>query len=367
MVNEIGLRNTLGDLESFKEQDLETLKTIKYKGNITHKEKSLYLYSAVDIYCNTRNPLFTVNEDELQNTILVEDKTLFISNIIFTGQEKIELHSCNNLKIYFQNCIFLTHISLESIPKSIQFDNCYFKKLNINNSYPNTNITSCVFEELIIDYYKNSISISYSEIGSLSIFDCLESSELSFYKNRIHNFAIENTKTISGLNYQQFLYLKDGLSSNFSKKIKKLINYKKDNKNDLNINKQLYTLNFIKDLEEIREKANLCNEIDLLKNKILPRPWFQKALLNFCGYFMCPGKIVIEMLVTILICSLFLYFIKKQESNLFYYLEQSFNSFFCSNKESLTFWEKILCYLENIFGFLEMNVFTISLAKKYLK
>ena len=135
MVTEIGLRNALGDLESFKKQDLETLKIIKYEGNISHKEKSLYLSSTVDIYCNTRNPLFTVNEDELQNTILFEDKTLFISNIIFCGQEKIVFHSCDNLKIHFQNCIFLTHISLEDIPESILFDNCYFKKLYINNSY----------------------------------------------------------------------------------------------------------------------------------------------------------------------------------------------------------------------------------------
>ena len=361
MVNEIGLINSLGNLENFKKKDIESLKSIKYKGIKSNKEKSLYISSTVDICCNLKNPLFS-DKNELEATILFQDDTLYISNIIFSGQEKIEPHSCEHLNLVFLNCIFLSRICLESVPKSISFDNCYFKFLNINHIYPDVRFYSCVFEELMIRNYENLFTMYNSEIGSLTIKDCLESSKLSFLGNTIHKFRINNASSITDLNYEQFVCFKDNLSS-FKNKIKKLIAYK----NDKDINTQIYTLNFIKDLQCINEDAKLCTEIDLLKNKILPRNLFLRILLSFCGYFMCPERIIIEMFLTIFIGSILLFFINERENNLLFYLEQSFNSFLCSNDKDISFCEKIVCYLETILGFLEMNTFTIALAKKYLK
>lgn len=223
-------------------------------------------------------------------------------------------------------------------------------------------MNSCIIDNFSINELQNNCTILNSKIYSLNIYNCLNSSEFDISGNIIYKFRIYNVQTINNFNYQQFSYFEKSFSS-FSKNLKTLISYNKKE----NINTQLYTLNFIENLDCINEDSSLCAEIDLLKNTLLPRNLFQKTVLNFCGYFMNPWKIVLEILVTIFLFSTILYFINEREYNLLHYLEQSFNSFFCSNEENLSSWEKIICYSETVIGFLEMNIFTIALAKKYLK
>lgn len=322
----------------------------------------MYHTDAIDLNCDRRNPLLLTNKQEIKETIFFENDTLYFCNLIFSEQEKIKLHSCENLNICFNNCIILRHICLESVPKSISFDNCYFRKLSIYCSYPNVFINSCIIDSLSINGYQNNLDLWNSEIYFLGIYDCLNSSEFDISGNIIHRFRINNIQNIKNFTYQQFSCFQNSLSS-FSRNLKKIISYSTKE----NINTQLYTLNFIESLDCINEDSKLCTEIDFLKIKLLPRNWFQKLILNLCGFFMNPGQIVLEIFTTIIFFAILLYFIKGRDFSLLHYLEQSFNSFFCSNADNMSFFEKILCYSETVLGFLEMNIFTIALAKKYLK
>ena len=364
MYYETGLLQTLGNLKSFNSIDFNNLDTYSYKGFRTKEDYSLYKFSYVDIDCHHKSPLGVIRENELQNVIERDNKTLLFKNIIFCAREKIETHYCEDLDLEFVNCIFLCPFRLESVPKSILFDNCYFRNLSISTRFPNVEIISSVFEELLINGYNNELSICTSEIGFLSIFDCDDKSVLSLgCTNEIHHFRYSNSPSLTNFDYKQFTCFSKNLYF-FDHKITKLINYKKTKFNRQTL---LDTLNLIENLDFIKEDPKLCTDIDYLKTKLLKRNFLQSIILNFCGYFMRPGQIVIEIFLTLLLFATGIYLIKNDNNTFLHCLEQSFNSFFCSNSEDMSFWEKVLCYSETVLGFLEMNIFTIALAKKYLK
>lgn len=357
------LRKHIPTLDVFQKMSLEDFKQLKMFDKDTQKIRNLLEYEYIDVECNLRNPLASPNTEDY---IFCKEDTIYFTDIIFTSSEKVQFSKCEEKRLVFTNCIFLTTIVLQDSPKYIEFYNCCFNSIIISPYYKNISFYFSIIGKLILELNSDScikFNANSNEIGS---FKCSNTNaeSFTFYENEIHKIALINVKKLDDLDYQQIVLFKDELDNIREKQIMDII----DTKYPEEI---LFTLNYFLKLDGLKECATLCNSLELLKQPYIKRTKREKAILFLCGYFMKPMHMFIEAFVVIAI--FIIPFMFKRNFNSFSYclldsIEKSI-TFFLSlgNPCGLNRWQRIFGYLESLLGFLDFTVFTISLGKKYLK
>lgn len=359
--HEIGLTRTIKSLEEYNLLKVDDLFALKFTGIFSHKEYTLkeFKYIDCDIFTDSKNKEFEKNI-EIDTTT----NTAHFSNIVFTNHEKVLFHNCGNMSINFYNCVFTSRICFCVEPESFCADNCIFQFLNLKTKRISI-VASLINEILFRDKRsEDQISIWNSEIKSLRLCDS-EIVNSFFLGNNIRRINICGSVSQTAFDYRQLACFSSGKTSISIKKIKELVDYSK-----ISIETRISTLNYIQSLDIIREDAGICARIDYLKCLSVDKPLFKKLVLGVCGYFMRPGQIIIESCITLITFTLIflLVDIGKIELNHFlHYCELSCTSFFGNINDGLPKMLRIFCYAEQVMGFILMNIFTISLAKKYLK
>ena len=363
---DVGLIKKIKTLEEFKKISIANLSEITFSGFKSKKELRLTKWTGIDINCDLRNPLFTT-EIESQESIKIEDESILFSNVFFADEEKIRFYNCKNKHLLFVNCIFISHFLFEEKPKSILFDNCCFNIFSLNaDDCDDVTLTCSICEK--INIYSTSchigrVNISHTEIGKLMITE-FNASNTIFIKNIIHKIALNKILNLLNLDYSQLKCFSNNTVTVSKKDIKELIDYGNENKNYV-----VTTLNFIKRLDYIKEDAQTSALIDILINETIERKKYHKLILSIFGYFMQPEKIIIESIITVITFA-FLFTLHKQNFD-FNSIKESFlnsvTSFLGNPLTDSSLYEKVLSIIERLFCFLFMNVFTLSLGRKFLK
>lgn len=348
------------DKRNWQKIDFENYEYVTFR---TKEKVLLKTFTYVDIDCMRKFPLMGLKES---NCIRIGNSLVFM-NVLFKESEKAQFENCEGLDLEFVNCVFECPIQFTSSCRSLFFDNCISKKLTITN--PTTEwitIMDSYFGELnlhnLSEMELEKVAISNCKIDDL--FFCNVISKIfEISGNEIGKFCVSN-QSFFNFDYKQLNCLKRNLNITLSS-LKKMISYNTKSKE-----RTIESLNFIESLDCIQENPVICSKIDYLKNKLLPVSWYQRIILEFFGYFMMPNRVIFVSLCLFLFYATLYCVINGDISKpaiYLHYLEYSFNAFFSNNGENLCRIERLFSYSENLIGFLQLNAFTVSLAKKYLK
>ncbi len=363
---DVGLTQQIKTIENFKKMSIADLSEINFFGFKSKNELYLTKYTGIDINCSLRNPLFIINKEN-QNNIKFENDSILFSNVFFADEEKIKFNHCKDKHLFFANCIFLSHFLFEEKPKTLHFDNCCFNVFSLNTADCDDTTLTCSICEIVNIYSTscqvNRLNISHTEIGKLIITD-FNANNTSFTQNTIHKIKLNKVINLLNFDYLQLKCFSNNTISVSIKDIKKLVDYNAENKNYVTT-----TLNFLKQLEYVKEDVQASALIDVLINKTIKRKLYHKLILSFFGYFMQPEKIIIESIITVFAFA-FLFVLNKQNLNATSIKESLVESvgYFLGNLYlDISMPEKVLSIIERFFGFLLINAFTISLGRKFIK
>lgn len=333
-----------------------------YKSLKTRKTCKLEKFEYVDITCNQEQSM------GLHGLVSWNEGTVCFEQIVFSNNEKIEFHGYTNKNIVFVSCVFFSSIQFLEDPKSITMDSCIVKNTySTNNRSINTiSLNSCMCNELFLRCTTaKEISINLCKIINFSIMD-LQTENGLFINNTINNIYYVDSKIDNIVfDYNQLVYLKSLFSI---RNIKRTIGMPRKE----NAESAISTLEFIQNLHLLKNNPVISTKIDYVKSTYIKHGLLNNVILKAYGNFLLPFRTVLTSFILIALFAI-LYYINEhgiqiqQTIDIYYYLSLSFEAFLGTTKDIVCNHYRLLSYIERLLGFFSMTVFTITLAKKYLK
>lgn len=328
----------------------------------TRKTCKLEKFEYIDITCKQEQSM------GLHGLVSWNEDTVYFEQIVFSNNEKVQFHGYTNKKIVFVSCVFFSSIQILEDPYSITMDSCIVKGTYSTNSrnINNISLNSCMFNELFLRCTTvKEISINICKINSLLIMD-MQIENGIFINNTINDIYYVDSK-IDNLefDYNQLAYLKSLFSI---RNIKRTIGSSRKK----NPESAISTLEFIQNLKLIYNNPVISTKIDYVKSCYIKHGLLNSLILKAYGNFLLPIRTVLTSVILIVLFAI-LYYINENGIQLeptidiYDYLSLSFEAFLGTTKDLVCNNYKILSYIERLVGFFSMTVFTITLAKKYLK
>ena len=364
MEHDIGLTQQDNYSKKLLSMNIDEYLNYKFINKKLNKSCNLQEFQFVDFTYYQENIL--LNNERL----FYENDNIHIQKVIFSNEEKILLHDCAGKNIIFISCVFMSDIRFSENPKSLSFDSCVFQKTysTTTSEIESITMTCCVIKHLFLRNMKiGELPITLCQINELSIID-FYAKYASFVDNTISALYFSNSEIEKlEFDYKQLKYF-NKLHSVSIRLIKKTIG----KKHESNSESLISTLDFIQTLPTIKSNPIICTKIDYVKSIMVNYGSINSVLMRLYGNFMLPSRTIITSIFIIVIFTI-IYYINENGLRLvnnidFYkYFTYSLEAFLGTTKEIKCNLYQPLSYIERIIGFFSVTVFTISLAKKYLK